>query len=116
MIEGQADDDFRKRESEFEDGWRCVGSPSTNVKSEPKESLGAFHSNESIQAVSPNTSLVCWVKSRLVRAALEGADKDDQWLMALSMGGGNKVGYVAGCEGNNAPAELLPRAPKSRDA
>jgi hypothetical protein len=56
------------------------------------------------------------VKSKLVRAALEGADKDDQWLMALSMAGGSKLEYEMGGAGNKEPVGLLLRVPKSRDA
>jgi hypothetical protein len=42
-MEGQAEEDFKNRESENEGAGREVGSPSTNVKSDPNESLGAFH-------------------------------------------------------------------------
>jgi hypothetical protein len=58
-MDGQAEEDFRNSESDDECAGREECSPRTNVKSDPKESLGAFHWNESIQAVSPKTSLVC---------------------------------------------------------
>jgi len=42
-MEGQAEADLRNSESEEEGAARVACSPSTKVKSDPKESLGAFH-------------------------------------------------------------------------
>ena len=58
--------------------------------------------------MSPNTSLVCWEKSRLVRVELD-AGGEDQWLTAGCIDGGSTApeGNKLGSEGNNENVELL---------